>query len=224
MAGKGAGFPASADYLRIVADRRAWMDGAQVNLFTRTVYASGGAFGLGTISGFPCHGDVSSRFGATDMAEHAEGHNGDDIAAPEGTPVLAPCDLVITDVFSLAITSTNPLYAQIKQWFGNSVWATFTDQNGGRWRTMFAHLRDAPSVYEGQSVSSGTLLGYVGSTGLSTGPHLHWTLGPYENRWLARGSGNVSALDYCGSNASTIDERISDLDKAVARLKEALNG
>ena len=163
-------------------------------LFPNTRYDPvGGAWGLGTVTGYPCNGDVSSLFGATDMDLHAEGHNGTDIAAPYGTPILAPCDMVITDVFSMDVVSTDPMFQQIKDLFGNSVWATIGDD----WRVMFAHMSESPRVFEGQSVSAGTTLGYVGSTGQSTGPHLHWTLGPMDNRWLARGAGNVEVLNYC---------------------------
>ena len=105
--------------------------------------------------------------------------------------------MLITDVFSLDVISTDPLFQQIKDLFGNSVWATIGLSDGTGYRTMFAHLAEAPSVAEGQAVEAGTVLGYVGSTGMSTGPHLHWTLGPMENRWLARGAGNVEVLDYC---------------------------
>ena len=163
-------------------------------LFPDTYYNwPGGAWGLGTVVGLPCDGDVSSLFGATDMDLHAEGHNGTDIAASQGTPILAPCDMLITDVFSLDVISTDPLFQQIKDLFGNSVWATIGDD----WRVMFAHMSEAPSVFEGQSVAVGEVLGYVGSTGMSTGPHLHWVLGPAYNRWLGRANGNVEVLDYC---------------------------
>jgi len=164
---------------------------------TKYLWWRGGAWGLGTVTGYPCAGDVSSVFGATDMDLHAEGHNGTDIAAGQGTPVLAPCDMLITDVFSLDVVSTDPLFQQIKDLFGNSVWATIGLSDGTGYRTMFAHLSEAPSVAEGQAVAAGTVLGYVGSTGMSTGPHLHWVLGQLENRWLARGAGNVEVLDYC---------------------------
>jgi len=167
-------------------------------LFTQTTYdPEGGRFGLGTVEGYPVAGDVSSLFGATDIDEHSEGHNGTDIAVASGTPILAPCDMLITDVFSLDIVSTDELWIHIKELFGNSVWSTIGLADGTGYRTMFAHMDRSPSVREGQAVEAGTLLGYVGSTGISTGPHLHWTLGPIENRWLGRGP-NFEALDYCG--------------------------
>ena len=189
-------------------------------LFTDSAYdPAGGAWGLGTLRGYPCAGGISSKFGATDMDEHAEGHNGTDIAADQGTPILAPCDMLITDVFSLDVVSTDPLFQQIKDLFGNSVWATIGLADGTGWRTMFAHMAEPPSVVEGVAVAAGTVLGYVGSTGMSTGPHLHWTLGLLDNRWLARGAGNVEVLDYC---AIGLDARASRNDYALIKaLQEA---
>ena len=145
-------------------------------LFPNTRYDPvGGAWGLGTVTGYPCSGDVSSLFGATDMDLHDEGHNGTDITAGQGTAILAPCDMLITDVFSLDVVSTDPLFQQIKDLFGNSVWATIGLSDGTGYRTMFAHLAEpATSLVEGTEVSEGTFIGYVGTTGLSTGPHLHW--------------------------------------------------
>jgi murein DD-endopeptidase MepM/ murein hydrolase activator NlpD len=86
-------------------------------------------------------------------------HNGWDIANPEGTPVLAVDD------------------GQVKfagwsdQGYGNMV----VIDHGG-YQTLYAHFRDAPSVSEGQSVSGGAVIGYMGNTGFSTGPHLHFEI------------------------------------------------
>jgi len=201
-------------------------------LFPATKYDPvGGAWGLGTVTGYPCNGDVSSLFGATDMAEHDNegGHNGTDIAAGQGTAILAPCDMVITDVFSMDVVSTDPMFQQIKDLFGNSVWATIGDD----WRVMFAHMSESPRVFEGQSVSAGMTLGYVGSTGQSTGPHLHWVLGPMSNRWLARGAGNVDVLDYCDQeqplafaptgSGHIVEDRHATAVKAIQDARAALD-
>ncbi|WP_418600264.1 M23 family metallopeptidase [Gemmiger sp.] len=47
------------------------------------------------------------------------------------------------------------------------------DDNGNSYSTLYAHMNSAPIVSVGQSVSKGQRLGYVGSTGNSTGNHLH---------------------------------------------------
>lgn len=214
-------------------------------MFKHTKYTpSVGVFGLGTVEGYPCAGDVSSMFGAIDMAEHASGHNGTDIAAPEGTPIFAPCDMTITDVFSLDVQSTVPMFAQIKEWFGNSVWGIFTAEDGETYRTMFAHMSHAPSVLEQANVKAGDLLGYVGSTGLSTGPHLHWTVGPSGNRWLARGNGNFEALSVCSyedqpapvaeeppvavpterPNVEVLTDALNQVQKAINELRTTIEG
>lgn len=202
-------------------------------LFPSTKYnKGGGAYGLGTLRGYPpCAGDISSLFGATDMDEHSEGHNGTDIAAAQGTPLYSPRPMTVTDVFSLDVVATDPLYIQLKEWFGNSVWFQFTDDDGVGWRTMFAHLAEpATSLSEGTEVGEGTFIGYVGSTGLSTGPHLHWTLGPEANRWLGRGNGNVEVLDYCATGLDApaprndyalikaLQEARAAIDRAVFRV------
>ena len=190
-------------------------------LFPSTKYTKGGgAYGLGVLTGVPCSGNISSLFGATDMDEHSEGHNGSDIAADQGTPLYSPRTMTVTDVFSLDVVATDPLYVQLKEWFGNSVWFQFTDSDGAGWRTMFAHLAEpATSLVEGTQVSQGTFIGYVGSTGLSTGPHLHWTLGPEANRWLGRGNGNVEVLDYCATDVET--PKPQDNNAIIKALQDA---
>jgi murein DD-endopeptidase MepM/ murein hydrolase activator NlpD len=173
-------------------------------LFASTTYnPEGGRFGLGSVDGYPVSGDVSSLWGAKDTPEHSEGHTGIDIAVPSGTPILAPASMLITDVFSLDIPSTNPLWIEIKRIFGNSVWATIGLADGRGFRTLFSHLEGPPVVRERETVEAGTLLGHVGSTGLSTGPHLHWGLAPQSSRWLARGE-TIDVLDYCGDDTEDV--------------------
>ena len=83
-------------------------------------------------------------------------HKGIDLAAPTGTPVYATADGQVTraDWFS-----TYGLYVSI--------------DHGGDLETRYAHLSKL-SVADGEEVKKGDLIGYVGSTGRSTGPHLHY--------------------------------------------------
>ena len=83
-------------------------------------------------------------------------HAGEDIAAPTGTPILA------ADSGTVAI-------ATFSSSFGNYV----VISHGNGISTLYAHM-SRMSVSAGQSVSQGQVIGYVGSTGWSTGPHLHF--------------------------------------------------
>lgn len=86
-------------------------------------------------------------------------HFGMDIAAPTGTPIYAPADGIIraaTDAYK-----GNPKY-------GNVV----AIETAGEVVTMFSHL-DGYTVVAGQTVTKGMQIATVGSSGKSTGPHVH---------------------------------------------------
>ncbi len=85
-------------------------------------------------------------------------HSGQDFAAPEGAPIIAPAAGVVVLAESLQVR-------------GNSV---LIDHGAGVF-TGYWHLVDL-AVSTGQPVQPGDLLGHVGTTGLSTGNHLHWEL------------------------------------------------
>lgn len=59
--------------------------------------------------------------------------------------------------------------------YGNVVLIEHVDEDGATWRTRYAHLNQI-SVSPGQAVQRGTVVGAVGSTGKSTGPHLHYEI------------------------------------------------
>lgn len=84
------------------------------------------------------------------------GHKGIDVAGPAGTPILAAHDG--------RISSTSGHWT-----YGNVVMI----DNGDGVVTLYAHMQSV-SVGVGQSVSQGDVIGTVGSTGNSTGNHLHW--------------------------------------------------
>mgnify|MGYP003295834012 CR=1 FL=1 len=83
-------------------------------------------------------------------------HQGIDLAAPTGTPVYATADGVVgrADLYS-----SYGLFISI--------------EHGASMETRYAHLSRL-AVTAGDSVKKGDLIGYVGSTGRSTGPHLHY--------------------------------------------------
>lgn len=85
-----------------------------------------------------------------------QGHKGIDLAAPTGTPVYAPADGIVSRASAF---SSYGLYISI--------------EHGGELQTRYGHLSRL-NVAEGQAVHKGDLIGFVGSTGRSTGPHLHY--------------------------------------------------
>jgi len=85
-------------------------------------------------------------------------HKGVDYAAPIGTPIKATGDGVVN-------------YVGKNGGYGN----TIKLKHGGAYTTLYAHLqRFAKNMRRGEKVKQGQIIGYVGTTGLSTGPHLHY--------------------------------------------------
>jgi len=105
-------------------------------------------------------GTVTSGFGTrVDPFTHqARQHDGVDLAAPEGTPILAAADGVVV--------SAGP-----RGGYGNAVEVAHPDGT----TSLYAHAREV-TVHPGQRVRAGDELATVGSTGRSTGNHLHFEL------------------------------------------------
>lgn len=104
---------------------------------------------------------ISSRFSAGrkhPILNKIRAHKGVDYAAPRGTPIKATGD---GKVF---LAGRNGGY-------GNTV----IIQHGNTYRTLYGHMQGfAKGVRTGSSVKQGQVIGYIGTTGLSTGPHLHY--------------------------------------------------
>ena len=103
----------------------------------------------------PGHTYISCHFGEVDAFGNA-GHRGTDIPAPEGTPILA------AHSGTVLVSGWNDSY-------GNQVLL----DNGAGLSTRYAHMT-ATAVTAGETVTAGQVIGYVGSTGDSTGNHLHF--------------------------------------------------
>jgi len=106
----------------------------------------------------PVEGEISTGFGLNRVinGQRRSQHAGVDLRAEKGTSVLATNHGVVVLVDELFFS-------------GKSV---ILDHGGGLY-SMYFHLSEA-LVKEGDRVRAGALLGRVGSTGRSTGPHLHW--------------------------------------------------
>ncbi len=126
---------------------------------------------------WPTYGVISSPFGwrRHPITKQMSFHSGIDIAAPEGTPVFASAPGTV-------------IFAGEKSGYGLLV-----EVKGSKETFRYAHLSKI-TVYVGQRVDRGTLIGRVGSTGVSTGPHLH-----FEIEVLAKGE-VVNPLAYLPSS------------------------
>jgi murein DD-endopeptidase MepM/ murein hydrolase activator NlpD len=135
-------------------------------------------------------GVITTRFGWTTNPFTHVGymHTGVDIAYAYGTPVLATADGVVV---STAVSSDLGNYIIIQHKYG--------------FYTRYAHLSAYAGKYKGDVVKRGDVIGYVGSTGLSTGPHLH-----YEVRLGAQYINPLPFLNIKASNAAIGLTRGSD--------------
>ena len=107
---------------------------------------------------------ISSLFGnrADPFTGKRDNHTGTDIPAPSGTPIYAAKTGVVTTVNKNQNASSYAYYCIIS--------------HGNGYATLYAHQKQVPIVQEGQTVQKGQVIGYVGTTGRSTGNHLHFEL------------------------------------------------
>ena len=121
----------------------------------------------------PGHTYISCHFGEVDAFGNA-GHRCTDIPAPEGTPILA------AHSGTVLVSGWNDSY-------GNQVLL----DNGAGLSTRYAHMMQT-AVTAGEAVTAGQIIGYVGSTGDSTGNHLHFE--------MMQGGIRVNPLDMVSPN------------------------
>jgi len=105
--------------------------------------------------------EINSPFGMRELEteNHARVHEGVDIAAPIGSDIHATADGTV-------------LRAGLSQSYGNFV----EIDHGDGITSFYAHMVRPAAVKAGEKVTEGEILGHVGSTGHSTGPHLHFEI------------------------------------------------
>ncbi|WP_054859156.1 peptidoglycan DD-metalloendopeptidase family protein [Gracilibacillus sp. JCM 18860] len=132
-------------------------------------------------------------------------HNGLDIVKSGTVPIKASASgKVIYSKYHSSSTAGD---------YGNLV-AIQHSINGTTFITKYAHMRNGLKVSVGQNVSQGTVLGYMGSTGDSTGQHLHFEILKGTTNMWAASSHRVDPLDYLGkSNNSTPKPNLDDWSK-----------
>jgi murein DD-endopeptidase MepM/ murein hydrolase activator NlpD len=143
-------------------------------------------------------------------------HNGTDIWAPaEPCWIEAPFDGVVTEAKKSTAAGGG---------FGNFVMVHHRI-NGEHYTTLFAHmLDDSIKVSVGQKIEAGTPLGKMGSTGMSTGKHLHWELHKGKKyEWSATGLNFIepvaffdALIKYEAINGTAKDETPLDAPAAPA--------
>jgi murein DD-endopeptidase MepM/ murein hydrolase activator NlpD len=190
--------------------------------FTKTLlgptrYTAGGAWGLGRIDGYPISGNISSRFGprgdiSTPVGTTTGFHYAIDIPAPAGTLVLSPAEGVVT-------------YQRTSVQAGNTVVVRHPDGTA----SYFTHLEAGKAMIgQGMKVRRGDIIGFVGTTGYSTGNHLHYG----RLRSVADGQGYFTADQWMDplSNESNMTPVIPEpvvpaevtqpTDARIARFRE----
>lgn len=153
---------------------------------------------------------ISSKFGLRHhpVLGYSRMHKGLDYSAPTGTPIFAAGDGVVNSVKSL------------NRGYGKHVLI----KHNGTYTTMYAHLsKFGKGIKPGSKVSQGQVIGYVGATGLASGPHLH-----YEVRENGK-QVNPSKISFpksqplSGKELARFKQSISMYETVVASLMERKN-
>jgi len=148
---------------RTTADLQRQLDQAEAQYEALAAQAAGGS-GLGVFNGsklsmWPLRGPITSGFGP----RWGGFHNGIDIAQPKYTPIRAASA-------GKVVTVGRPYLA-----YGDTAVVVII-AHGFNFSTLYGHLDDLhwPIVSVGQTVAAGQIIAYVGMTGFTTGPHLHF--------------------------------------------------
>jgi murein DD-endopeptidase MepM/ murein hydrolase activator NlpD len=129
-------------------------------------------------------------------------HKGVDFAAPTGTPVYAAGDGVIEKASRFSS-------------YGNYV----KIRHNGTYSTAYAHLsRYGKGIRPGKKVSQGQVIGYVGSTGRSTGPHLHFEVMQSGRQVNPKKVASLGTDKLSGKQLASFKSKITQYDNQFAQL------
>jgi len=133
---------------------------------------------------------ITQYFGNTKFAQsgayNGKGHNGMDFGAPTGTKVVSALSGIVE-----AVGNTDT----IKGCYSYGKWVLVHHANG--LATLYAHLSHI-GVSKGEAVAANGFLGYSGSTGYSTGPHLHFTTFVADQVRIIR-LGDIKTITNCAN-------------------------
>lgn len=145
---------------------------------------------------------ISSTFGyrVHPISGYRKMHQGIDFAAGMGTPVVAPADGVVVEA---------------RRWGGYGNWLRVRHANG--LDSGYGHLsRYAPGIHAGTRVRQGQLIAYTGSTGASTGPHLHYELWRNGQRINPAGVKTSEGTVLAGADLAAFRAEKSRIDRIIA--------
>jgi len=145
---------------------------------------------------------VSSSFGFRrhPIAGYRKMHQGIDFAAGMGTPVIAPADGVVVEA---------------RRWGGYGNWLRIRHSNG--LESGYGHLsRYASGIRAGQRVRQGQVVAYVGSTGASTGPHLHYEIWRRGQRINPAGVRTEEGTVLSGAELAAFRAEKARIDRIIA--------
>lgn len=147
---------------------------------------------------------ISSYFGKRrhPILGYTRMHRGVDFAAPPGTPILASGDGVV----------------ERANWYGG-YGKYIRIRHNSRFKTAYAHLQSyANGIRKGKRVKQGQIIGYVGTTGRSTGPHLHYEVHEAGHQINPMGLKLPSGLKLQDQALAEFQKKRAEIDAQFATL------
>lgn len=153
---------------------------------------------------------ITSTFGQRKhpVLGYTRAHKGVDFGAGTGTPILAAGDGVVLEA---------------RRWSGYGNWLRI--RHSGQWDTGYGHIsRYAPGIRPGVHVRQGQVVAYVGSTGLATGPHLHYEVWQNGQRVNPIGAKVPQGTVLGGSELAAFKSQKAHIDRLLAEGGAPVSG